>query len=428
MRPVLVVLALVALSALPLIKSTENAKPRSLVINHVTIIDVTGNPLQVDMAITVDGGRITRISPASEAELPNGARIYDASGKFIIPGLWDMHVHILQEKRFAQAAALLLAHGVLGIRDMGSPPEELDHLKEWRQQIDEGQLLAPRFVAAGPLVDGVPPMFPHLSIGVRDTSEAREAVSYLRTRGADFVKVYTLLSRAAYFAVADEALRQKLPFAGHVPDAIDALEASAAGQKSIEHLSGVMLACSTQEADLRSRLLDARATADPALLHDALELVQTQGAATYSEAKAQNLFAHFARNGTWQTPTLVGIWNRTVTAPAEKATLSRFDLAPAGEQLLSNYDPCCLNRSGNFIFDENPKAPEIVMAMRRAGVEFLAGTDAPNLWASPGSSLHQELALFVEAGFTPLEALQTATINPAKYLGLLDSLGTVEAG
>jgi hypothetical protein len=276
-------------------------------------------------------------------------------------------------------------------------------------------------------------MFPHLSLGVKDALEARAAVNYLQEHHTDFVKVYTLLSRAAYFAIADAAKRQHFPFAGHVPDAVDALEAATAGQQSIEHLSGIMLACSTEEAELRRRLLEARAKADPALLHDALELLQTRGAETYSQVKAQNLFAQFARQETWQTPTLVGIWNNPASSKDEKERFSDFSYDKGLAGLEQNfYAPggCCLNNSTNnpFIFEANRKAPEILMGMREAGVKFLAGTDAPNIWASPGTSLHRELALFVEAGFTPLEALQTATLNPAKYLGLLDSLGTVEEG
>lgn len=430
MRIILVMLTLLVVSALPLIKPND-VVVNSLIINHVTLIDMTGTPAQADMAIEIQGARITKISKSSAAKFPDGAMVIDATGKFMIPGLWDMHVHILQEKRFAAAAALLIANGVLGIRDMGSPPEEIGQLNVWRQQIEEGKLLAPRFIASGPMLDGSPPMFPHLSLGVKDASDARQAVAYLRQNQADFVKVYTLLSRAAYFAIADEAKRQNLPFAGHIPDSVNAIEASDAGQKSVEHLSGVMLACSTDEDELRRRLLDARATSDPALLHDALELLQSRSAETYSELKARNLFTHFAKNETWQVPTLVGTWNQLLSRGEEAAGSNDFRFG-GGQPILqprSFYSPddCCLKQNP-FIFEENKKVPELLAAMRRAGVSFLAGTDAPNIWAYPGLSLHQELALFVEAGLTPLEALQTATLNPAKYLGLLDLLGTVEEG
>jgi imidazolonepropionase-like amidohydrolase len=168
-------------------------------------------------------------------------------------------------------------------------------------------------------------------------------------------------------------------------------------------------------------------------LHDALELLQTRGADTYNQAKAENLFAHFAKNGTWQVPTLVGIWNppRARNVTPETANNFRFNAELSEFQsALDVPDGCCLNTAATnpFIFQENKKVPETLAAMRRAGVNFLAGTDAPNVWATPGASLHQELALFVETGLTPLEALQTATLNPAKYLGLLDTLGTIEVG
>ena len=246
------------------------------------------------------------------------------------------------------------------------------------------ELLGPCIVAAGPLVDGPEPTFPDLSIAVADEAEGRRAVVMLKRRGADFVKVYSLLPRAAYFAIADEAKQQGIPFAGHVPDSVNAGEASDAGQKSIEHLSGILLACSTREAELRDALLEARAKSDAASLLRALHDIQTIGKQTYSDDKAEKLFSRFAQNQTWQVPTL---------------TTAR-----------------------------GPNAFNLVAAMRRAGVRFMAGTDAPNPWAYPGVSLHEELNLLVRAGLTPMEALQTATINPAIYLGLQDSLGTVEKG
>ncbi|MEW6131216.1 MAG: amidohydrolase family protein [Acidobacteriota bacterium] len=446
MRKFLVMLALLAVLAFPLIRpSQELAISGSLVINHVTVIDLTGSPAQKDMTVVVSGGRINEIFPTPDNRFSENARVIDGTGKFLIPGLWDMHVHVLQKRRLPHTAARFLTNGVTGFRDMGSPPDELAEIPVWRQAIRDGSLLAPRFVAAGAILDGSPAMFPHLSIGVKDASEARRAIADLRDYKIDFIKVYTLLSRDAYFAIADETQKNNLPFAGHVPDSVSAVEASDAGQRSIEHLSGVLLACSTDEDDLRRRLLEARRAGDAALLHDALERILTRGAQTYSQAKAENLFAHFAKNQTWQTPTLVGLWNPELAnrkKPRQPDDL-QFNKTPAwfktqplfqGQSLLQAQslwlDGCCLNASAEniFSFAGNDKVPEIMQAMHRAGVRFLAGTDAPNLWAQPGASLHRELELFVELGLTPMEALQTATRNPAIYLGLSDSLGTIEQG
>lgn len=395
------------LIALLFAQSKQAAAPRTLVIIHVTIIDVTGAPAKPDMTIVIAGDRIAELGKTEEIALPPDAKVVDGTGKFLIPGLWDMHVHTLRESRVALFFPVFIANGVLSVRDMGSPPGELDRIKEWKQETAQGIFLGPRIIAAGPVIDGPQPMFPELSIAVADEDEGRKAVETLKQRGADFLKVYSLLPRTTYFAIADEAKRQGIPFAGHVPDSVNAGEASDAGQKSIEHLSGILLACSTEEAELRNKLLEARAKSDPSLIYHALRLIQTRGNQTYDDEKADALFARFARNETWQVPTLV--ITRAVVLPNDRNVVLEPQFKHAATA-------------------GNQQAVDLIAQMRRAGVKFMAGTDAPNPWAAPGTSLHQELALFVAAGFTPLEALEAATVNPAKYLGLLDSLGTVEKG
>ena len=393
MQRVLIILLLAVLSGLFLVRWRQDIDQTHLILNHVTVIDVTTGRTEPDMAVEIRQGRISKIRPASEEPVANRGGVIDATGKFVVPGLWDMHVHVLREDRVDKALPMLLANGVLGIRDMGSSVNG-PAAREWHRRLEEGGLPTLRLVAAGPMLDGAEPMFPETSLAVTDEDEARQDVELLKQGGSDFVKVYSLLAPAAYFAVADEATKQGLPFAGHVPDSVRAGEASDAGQKSIEHLSGILLACSRREDEIRGELLRARAGSDMAALHDALQRVQTEGAETFDGEKAKALFARFARNGTWQVPTLVGVWN------------AREETTP-----------------GN-----GGRVRDLLQGMREAGVGFMAGTDAPSIWAVVGQSLHKELALFVRAGFTPLEALQTATRNPAAYLGLLDSFGTVEEG
>jgi hypothetical protein len=430
MQRVLMIL-LIALMGLPTVKTLQEPVHNRLFLTHVTVIDATGSLPKPDMTVEINQGRIISIRPSREAFIANDAVVMNATGKFLIPGLWDMHVHFLREERIKKAFPLLLANGILGIRDMGSPSEELEKISQWRRQIETGEIPGPRIVASGPMIDGATPMFAHLSVPAKDEIEARQDVSFLKQSGVDSIKVYSLLSRKAYFAIADEAKKQRIPFVGHVPDSVSALEATNAGQRSIEHLSGVLLACSLREEYLRKILVEARAQSDPAILYDALRLVQTEAAETYSREKAEFLFLRFMKQETWQVPTLAGIWNvqpasaeSRLDHPALKST--PFDL----HKNLSAGKACCLDRTifNGFAFEDAEKILEIIQTMRSQGVEFMAGTDAPNFWAVAGSGLHEELALFVKAGFTPMEALQTATRNPAKYLGMLDWLGTVEEG
>jgi imidazolonepropionase-like amidohydrolase len=416
-----------SLLGLVLLQSTQAPQAEPLVILHVTVIDASGAEAAPDQTLVIKGDRITALGKAGEIAIPKDASIVDATGKFLIPGLWDMHVHTLQEGRPKPFFPLFIANGVTGVRDMGSPLSELEAVRELRKRIEEGELLGPRIVAAGPLVDGQNPMFPELSIAVSNETEARQVVEDLQSGGADFIKVYSLLPRAAYFALADEAKRRIIPFAGHVPESVSALEASDAGQRSIEHLSGVRLACSTSETELRQELSEARAKSDASLLYRALRRIYAKSKETYSEEKAEALFARFVANDTWQVPTLVvaRFVAQINTNPEQNPSL-----ALRSREGLKN-DPCVKDLTADEFESASTatqNALDLVSAMRRAGVKFMAGTDAPNPFVVPGRSLHDELELLVQAGFTPLEALQCATRNPAEYLGRLDMIGTVEEG
>jgi len=387
------------------------AEPATLALTHVAVIDGSGARAQPDLTVVTGGDRIT--SMGKKVRVPRGARVVNARGKFLIPGLWDMHAHVVGWGKQI-GPALYVANGVTGIRDMGEGDAET--IFAWRKEIMAGSLIGPRIVAAGLMVDGPTP-YP-MRITVKNPAEARDAVNSLKKRGADFIKVHYHLSRDSYFAVADESRKLGLSFAGHVPPDVPAREASDAGQKSIEHLneSQLLIDCSSEEAGLR---------AGKGGLQQYLD--------TYDAQKCQALFELFRRNGTWQTPTLV-----TLRALAYLDEIDPFSY-PRGKYV---------NRDVKVFWHEmidtslKPRSQqdwavskkvflkdlEVVAAMRRAGVELLAGTDAgiPSIY--PGFSVHDELTLLVEAGLSPMEALQTATRNPAKFLGQLDSLGTIQAG
>lgn len=401
--------------------------PDALVIAHVTVIDATGAAAMPDMTVVISGDRIIKIGKTSEVVIPEHSQLVDGTGKYLIPGLWDMHVHILSEKRGEMFLPLLIENGITGVRDMGSTPEGFELLKNWRKQIAQGTLLGPTIIASGPMVDGPKPMFPDISISIANEAEGKQAVSLLKGYGADFIKVYSLLPRAEYFAIADEANRQGIPFCGHVPESVSASEASEAGQKSIEHLSSIQMACSNIGDELRKQLIKARDTSDPALIYQALLQANRKGADTYNREKAEALFIKFRENATWQVPTLIIGWAVVSTTDQDNKTLLR-NRKQAWRQKDSYLQYGMASESIAVIPTETSNAFELVAAMHRIGVEFMAGTDTPNLWGMPGPSLHEELSLLVLAGFTPMEALQSATRNPAKYLGLLDSLGTIEEG
>ncbi|MGH9963171.1 MAG: amidohydrolase family protein, partial [Pyrinomonadaceae bacterium] len=221
---------------------------------------------------------------------------------------------------------------------------------------------------------------------------------------------------------------------GHVPRSVTAGEVSDAGQKSIEHLSGVVFAASTREAEVQTELVVLRkALAEGANYLSLLRRLEAKYVDTYSEEKAAALFARFKKNGTWQSPTLVTMRGGAFLDDPNFTNDPRLKYLP--QVLRTNWEPKNNNvyrtaSASDYAAMKKVfyKQLEMVRAMRGAGVEFLASTDVSNPYCFPGFSLHDELALLVKAGLTPMEALQAATRNPAKYLGLLDSLGTVEKG
>jgi imidazolonepropionase-like amidohydrolase len=402
-----------------------------LVLRHVTVIDATGAPAQPDMTVVINRGRIVDLGKTTEVSVPRNAHVVDETGKFLIPGLWDMHVHTSWDRRFV--LPLLVANGIVGVRDMSD--SDWVALQECRRDIMEGKLLGPSIYAAGRILDGLPEPWRGW-IRVSNAAQGRAAVDEIRRSGADFVKVYSFLSRDAYFAIADEAKRQGIPMVGHAPEAVSEAEVSDAGQKSVEHLTGVLLASSTKEAELRKPLVQAinhPGSPDP-YKSFSLEKALID---TFSAEKAAALFARNAKNGTWQVPTLVNLQNgRFVGDPGYRQKFfynsphMRYVSYPlkmtwglamrAGE----NRTPSETAINAQLFARELA----VVGQMHRAGIGILAGTDTPHPFVYPGFSLHQELELLVEAGMTPMEALQAATRSPAVFLGILDSMGTVEKG
>ncbi len=270
----------------------------------MTVIDVTGAPPQPDSTVVISDSRITAVGPSSSLHIPSGTKVIDASGKFLIPGLADMHVHLTGAGEPSGSREfilpLLIANGITTVRDMGG---SVVLLKQLRQEIASGDRIGPQIFFAGPYLDGDPPYF-QPSIVVRNAQDASAAVQQLKSDGVDFIKVQSRLQPAAYFAIAEASRRAAMRYVGHVPDAISAREASSAGQTSIEHLTGVLLACSTREDELRRRQLAAPSPyGSVSQSLERLRIWQQDLLDSYSDAKAGQLFQTFAANHTWQVPT-----------------------------------------------------------------------------------------------------------------------------
>lgn len=403
------------LSALALFAPEAHAQ--TLAITHVTLIDVSTGATIPDSTVFVAGNRIVSVTHAGAAN-PKAALVVNARGKYLIPGLWDMHTHVYFDNTAADGTDLILplflANGVTGIRDMGS---KLDAVLHARDAIAAHQMFGPRMVVSGPMLDG--PKSPYeAEIPITTPESGRKAVDMLKGRDVDFIKVQSYVPHDAYFAIADEAKKDGIDFEGHVPDAIRASEAIASGQRTFEHLIGIFEASSPDE--------DTYLTGK-----------KSPGAflATYDPAREADIIALIAKNHLWQCPTLY--WERGQWLVDAIDYTKDPDIAYAAHSWVTRQWPAS-QKSIVKSLDRDPLAIrekfvthelEIVHKLQAANVPFLAGTDtAAGVDVIPGISLHLELQRFVSAGFTPLEALQTATLNPAKFYGRLNDFGSIEPG
>ncbi len=407
--------------------------PKSLVVTHISVVDVSTGETKPDMTVIISDGRIREIGSSTTARIPEAAQVVEAGGKFLIPGLWDMHVHIFNQISRRPPNTwyfpLFIANGVTSVREMWTKLENMPQVREWRRLQLDGSLIAPRIAAVGTLVDGpagvettnLPALQPGPTANsVSTPEEARQFVREVKAAGIDFAKTYSSLSREAYFAIADEAKKQAIPFAGHVPFLVGAAEASSAGQRSMEHLNQIL-----ESSSSRSHELFQVPGREWSSKYDKLTLD------TFDEAKFKKLVTTLAQNHSWQVPTLVR--NQVWAFRGETVIMSdsRLRYIPANEvatwkKQFPDLRPTDIEKAVRGRLWQ--KQLEVVRRMKDAGVPLMAGTDLGADYIYPGFSLHDELTLFVEAGFTPLEALKAATRNPAEFLGLLDSMGTVEKG
>lgn len=394
-----------------LILAAQRYPTNPILISNVTVIDGTGRTPSRGMSVVIAGDRIAAIGAVLKVKAPPNAVVMDGSGKYLIPGLWNMHAHLGSYADGSRELSDYLAEGVTGIRDMGSP---LDDILRLRGETNDGTIMGPHLVVAGPIVQGPLPFRMPAFISVNDAAAGRDTVRMLQNRGVDFIKVQDAIPHDIYLAVAMQARYDHISFAGHIPPTVLPEEASDLGQRSIEHLGGrfwgVLIGASTLEPELHASEVKMYEETIQALKQGGLPTDLNMRAGftrkvveSYNSQKAAALFSRFRTNNTWQCPTLVVL--RTLWTGG-------------GAQ----YTPEDLYWSGRLL----AKDAEVVAMMQRAGVGLLAGTDLPPNAAN--GTIHDELSYLVESGLTPVQALATATRNPAIFLGAFPDLGTIEVG
>jgi Amidohydrolase family len=402
--------------------------PADLAIRDIAVVDVVDGSVHPHQTVLVLDNRIVAVEPAGTVKPPDQAEVIEGTGGYLIPGLWDAHVH--SAGSLAWHFPLYIAYGITSVRNMHTSLDNpLDVVLSIKRRVAAGELLGPRFLANGAVVDGDPPVWDG-SVVVRNAEEARVAVDRLADSGADFIKVYDFVSREAYFAILDEAGQRGIPVDGHLPIPVKPEEAAAAGQRTIEHTSGIGMGCSSDADAIRrdfARYVAERPgmSAYPDGMVAFFTLVR-RSIDTQDLELCRQTARLFHQHGVVSVPTLVanaGSDPQGFVADAKRMALVPPPVREEWRTMAEGPDPI-----GELLGPVDAAILNRVRVLHEEGNLILAGTDVGNPFLVPGLSLHRELGRLTEAGLSPLEALQAATLLPARVFGLEDSLGTVETG
>ncbi|WP_330271976.1 amidohydrolase family protein [Lentzea sp. NBC_00516] len=386
-----------------LLPGQAGASTNVTALRDVTLIDSSG--VRPKATIVLADNKILAVG-SCDLPLPRGSTVLNLAGKFVIPGLWDMHVHGAYLDRIT--LPLCLANGVTGIREMFGFPQ----IYELRERIERGEVFGPRLIVGSTIIDG-----PHSPVTgaliVTTPDEGRQAVRDAKRQGADLVKVYSNLDRSSLAAIADECSKQAITFAGHCPTLVPLGDASDLGQRTFEHMYGLPLATSARETQLRQAIADL--PIDPAnpfgRFMKVLEF-ERQATLSHSRSKAAQLAKRLQRNNSALVPTMVTM--RVFSSPADRfANDPRMKYAPVfyrdfWREAVKGWAPVTdqeIRQQAEFL----RRRMDQVAEMHAHGVEVLAGTDAGNPYTFPGFSLHDELELLVDAGLSPKAALRAGT-------------------
>lgn len=432
-------LLIVSMAALGTLIS--GAAAERLVIAGATIIDGTGaEPIQGHSLIVQDQ-RIVDLVPDGSVVRQAEDRWIDADGLYLLPGLWDMHIHVsFNEDLAPRMFAYLLAHGVTGIRDVGG---DLEKSLYWRDRARKNPRAAPRLAIAGPLIDGFPTVYdgsapnrPNLSVTIRNAEETMKTIERLAEAEVDFLKAYEMLSEEAFEALMQRAADHDLKVAGHVPFSITADRAAELGIGSIEHLRNVEMATSSMAQELlqeRKQMLAAGKDLQGGDLRSRIHRTQRPRAiASQDPAATQQVIDAFAKHQTTQVPTLVIMAGSRVRMDQDPGFLPLLQNMPDSlrepwleiHQRLQNMDAAQWaphHELGDWMLAFTRQAYE-------AGIPILPGTDSPVPLALPGHSLHEELRGLVLAGIPEMSVIQAATLESARWLGLEGETGSIQPG
>lgn len=386
------------------------------ILEHINIINVLDGTIKKDQTIRIEGGMIKTISRQSGHDITY--KVYDCTGKFIMPGLWDMHIHDGGDSSTRyEYMPLFLANGVTGVRDMWGSEEML----KLRDEIKEGTFTGPRMIVGSPIVDGAKPFF-RSSLSAKTPEQGRHYVDSLKDAGYDFIKIYSLLREPVYLAIADECKKKSIPMEGHLPIEIGFEEAVDAGQRSFEHSFNVNRFLIRKEKPSLQWAHDYLDTVHKMQATEFMSQIEPLGISAKDFYLPESVLDKIRGNRVAIVPTLTLMQGRGL--PTEQMVRQTKGLDYVSEDFIQYWE------------HQEPAFPPELIKLFGAAAKFLldknvlilAGTDVNNPFCVPGFGLQQELINLHEAGLTNLQVIQTATINPARFLYMEKVLGTVSEG
>ncbi len=406
-------------------------------ISDISTIDAK-NGIQENQTVVLQGNQIVDIIKQSDLRQIKSSKIIDGAGKYLIPGLWDTHIHFAYIEDLAPSMFdLFLAYGVTSVRDTGG---KIDFVKKWKDKADKFPKSSPRIKIAGPLLDGEPNVYdgspgrPELSVGLEDEDAAIKMVDSLHKKGVDLLKAYEMLSPTQFAAITKRAKKLGLLVTGHVPLSMDVISAVEAGMNSMEHMRNLEFSTAKNWESLleQRRKLLAEGIMDQggvlrSRIHDAQRTISIEN---QDESQTQKVLKILAKNNVYQIPTL-SIMTLTTNRPFQNtAFLDSYKYLPSSIE--EKWRAGAKTILDSPIQEKRKKytnwSHDIINKANQAGVKILAGTDAPIGFLTPGLSLHDELYLLSKSGLSNMEILESATSAPAAYFDLQAELGLIEKG
>lgn len=410
----------------------ENA----ICIQNISTID-PNEGLKKNQTVVIQDGRITKIRNSSEIKLAASNKIIDGTGKFLIPGLWDAHIHFSYLEELAPFMLdMFLAYGITSVRDTGG---RIEFVKKWKDQAKKNPNASPRVMIAGPLLDGKPnvydgsdPGHPPLSVGLATEKDVSEQIDFLISEGVDLLKAYEMLTPEQFSMVIEKAKSKGLKVTGHVPLSMDVMSASNMGLNSMEHMRNLELSVATNAEELLTQRRELLKNVNEKLggeLRSSIHQAQRETAIkNFDEEKANQVLDILKENQTWQVPTMA-LNTLRVTKPFKKDPWwNSFDYLP--NTIKNNWVETIEMMMGSdvskFQTDHADWMMMMIKKVHEKGIGIMAGTDTPIGFLTPGYSLHEELNVLHQAGIPPLEVLKSATWNPARYFNMDCELGSIK--